>query len=73
MREQVDWMIDDKMQVLRDIAGQTIQCIWFCTEPHRLEGARRHQPAFVEQVRVATNWSEVIPMILGSATEVNNA
>ncbi len=62
-REKVDWMIDDKMQVLRDFVGQ-IRCIWFCTEPHRLDGARHHQPEFVEKVQVASDWSEIIDILL---------
>jgi uncharacterized HAD superfamily protein len=59
---QVKIMIDDKMQVLSNFPSSTIK-IWFCSNPKNIEGARKFQPDFVNSVRIAGSWREVIELI----------
>ncbi len=63
-REEVQFMVDDKMQVLRNFVG-VIPCVWFCTEPHRIAGAWKYQPEFMNQVAVAADWDEIVNIITG--------
>lgn len=55
-------MIDDKMQVLRTFPASVIK-IWFCSDAKNIEGARRHQPEFLQSVRLAQSWTEVLEII----------
>jgi uncharacterized HAD superfamily protein len=58
----VNVMIDDRMQVLRNFPATVIK-IWFCSDPKKIEGARKFQPDFVDSVRIARNWQEIIDLI----------
>ena len=58
----VNVMIDDRMQVLRNFPSSIIK-IWFCSDPKKIEGAKKFQPDFVNSVRIAGNWTEVIQLL----------
>ena len=58
----VDVMIDDRMQVLQCFPSSIIK-IWFCSDPKKIEGARKFQPDFINSVRIAGNWTEVIQLL----------
>ena len=55
-------MIDDRMQVLRTFPSSIIK-IWFCTDSRNIEGAKKHQPDFVDSVRIARNWNDILALI----------
>ena len=55
-------MIDDRMQVLSTFPSSMIK-IWFCSDPKKLQGARRFQPDFVNAVRIARTWTEVLQLL----------
>ena len=58
----VNVMIDDRMQVLRNFPDTVIK-IWVCSDPKKIEGARRFQPEFINSVRIAANWQEILDLI----------
>lgn len=58
----VNVMIDDRMQVLRSFSASIIQ-IWFCLDQKKIDGARKFQPDFINSVRIAQNWNEVLNII----------
>ena len=58
----VNVMIDDRMQVLRTFPSPIVK-IWFCSDPKKIEGARKFQPDFIDLVRIAQNWEEIIDLI----------
>lgn len=59
---QVNVMIDDRMQVLSTFPP-SITKIWFCSDPKKIQGAQRYQPDFVNAVRIARNWTDVLQVI----------
>ncbi|CAF2144951.1 unnamed protein product, partial [Rotaria magnacalcarata] len=59
---KVNIMIDDKMQVLRTFPSSIIK-IWFCSDPKKIEGARKFQSDFINTVRIAQSWEEVLELI----------
>ena len=59
---QVNMMIDDRMQVLSTFPPSIIK-IWFCSDPKKIQGARKFQPDFVNAVRIARDWTEVLQVI----------
>ena len=61
-------MIDDRMQVLKNFPASIIK-IWFCSDTKKIEGARKFQPEFVDSVRLAGNWSEILQIIDDIFTE----
>lgn len=58
----VNVMIDDKMQVLRSFP-MSITKIWFCSDPKKIEGAQKFQPDFLNSVRIARSWEEIMEII----------
>ena len=56
---RVNVMIDDRMQVLRNFPSSIIK-IWLCSDPKKIEGAQQFQPDFIDSVRIARSWQEVI-------------
>ncbi|CAF0983650.1 unnamed protein product [Rotaria sordida] len=58
----VNVMIDDRMQVLRSFPSSIIK-IWFCSDPKKIEGARKFQPDFINSVRIAQSWEEILELI----------
>jgi hypothetical protein len=59
---KVNIMIDDRMQVLCTFPSSIIK-IWFCSDPKKIEGARKFQPDFINSVRIARNWKEVVELV----------
>ncbi|CAF3513609.1 unnamed protein product [Rotaria socialis] len=59
---KVNVMIDDRMQVLRTFPSSIFK-IWFCLDPKKIEGARKFQPDFINSVRIAQSWQEVLELI----------
>ena len=59
---KVNIMIDDRMQVLRTFPSSIVK-IWFCSDPRNIEGARKFQPDFIDSVRIARNWNEILELI----------
>lgn len=59
---KVDIMIDDKMQVLRTFPSSVIK-IWFCSDSNKIEGARKFQPDFINSVRIARDWNDIVQII----------
>jgi uncharacterized HAD superfamily protein len=59
---RVNVMIDDRMQVLRTFPTSIIK-IWLCSDPKKIEGAQKFQPDFVDSVRLAQSWREIIDLI----------
>lgn len=60
--KKVNVMIDDRMQVLRNFPSSIIK-IWFCSDPKKIEGAQKFQPDFIDSVRIAANWKQIIDLI----------
>jgi uncharacterized HAD superfamily protein len=58
----VNIMIDDRMQVLSTFPSSIIK-IWFCSDPKKIEGAKKFQPDFINSVRLARSWTEVIELV----------
>ncbi|CAF1171135.1 unnamed protein product [Adineta steineri] len=58
----VNVMIDDRMNVLSTFPSSIIK-IWFCSDMKKIEGAKKFQPDFVDSVRLARNWHEVIELV----------
>ncbi|CAF4027135.1 unnamed protein product [Adineta steineri] len=58
----VNIMIDDRMNVLSTFPPSIIK-IWFCSDMKKIEGAKKFQPDFVDSVRLARNWHEVIELV----------
>lgn len=58
----VNVMIDDRMQVLRSFPPSVTK-IWLCSDPKRIEGARKFQPDFFDSVRIARSWPEILQII----------
>jgi uncharacterized HAD superfamily protein len=58
----VNIMIDDRMQVLCTFPSSIIK-IWCCSDPKKIEGAKKFQPEFINSVRIAGNWKETVELI----------
>ncbi|CAF0952604.1 unnamed protein product [Didymodactylos carnosus] len=59
---KVNVMIDDRMQVLRNFPSSIIK-IWFCSDRTKIDGAKRFQPDFVDSVRIAQNWEQIVQIV----------
>jgi hypothetical protein len=55
-------MIDDRMQVLSTFPSSIIK-IWFCLDPKKIEGAKKYQPDFINSVRIARSWKEIVELV----------
>lgn len=58
----VNVMIDDRMQVLRHFPSSIIK-IWLCSDRDKIKGAQKYQPDFIDSVRLAQSWREIIDLI----------
>jgi hypothetical protein len=58
----VNIMIDDRMQVLCTFPSSIIK-IWFCLDPKKIEGAKKYQPDFINSVRIARSWKEIVQLV----------
>jgi hypothetical protein len=64
----VNIMIDDRMQVLRTFPSSILK-IWFCSDPKKILGAQTFQPDFINSVHIAQTWEEIIYFVNQSKTD----
>jgi hypothetical protein len=58
LEQKVDYMIDDKIPVLRSM-DTNIKKIWFCTDIKKIFGLAKFELQFFNSLIVAKNWYEV--------------
>jgi hypothetical protein len=51
-------MIDDKLQVFREIPN-TINKIWLCNDLNKINGAYKYQPDEVSKVTICNDWLSI--------------
>lgn len=60
---KVNFMIDDKLQVFREIPN-TIKKIWLCDDIKKISGAKKFQPDEVTNVSICSDWNEIYNLIV---------
>lgn len=58
---KVDYMIDDKLQVFREIPN-SINKVWFCDDYKKISGAKKYQPDEVSTVTICSGWDEIFDL-----------
>jgi uncharacterized HAD superfamily protein len=58
IKQKVDYMIDDKLQVFRDMPDN-IKKIWLCSDYKKIAGANKYQPDELSKVIICNNWDEI--------------
>lgn len=59
IKEKVDYMIDDKLQVFKDMPDK-IKKIWFCADNVKINGAKKYQPDEVSKVVIFGGWKDIV-------------
>lgn len=62
VKQNVNYMIDDKLQVFRDIPN-TINKIWLCDNINKINGAYKYQPEEVKKVNICSDWNNILCLI----------
>ena len=62
IRLQVNFMIDDKLQVFREIPN-TIKKIWLCSDNKKILGAKKYQSDEVSNVIICSDWNAIYNII----------
>lgn len=57
-KSKTNYMIDDKLQVFRDIPDSVIK-IWLCSDEKKISGAYKFQPNEVKKVTICKDWLEI--------------
>jgi hypothetical protein len=65
----VNVMIDDRIKVLRTFPDEVVK-IWFCDEPKKVAGTRKHQPEIFATLRLATTWSQVLDIVNAASDDM---
>ncbi len=64
LRENVDIMIDDRIQVLSYFNEyHRILKIWFCQDEQKISGTKKYQPDLFESLSLTRDWSQVAHLI----------
>jgi len=63
INQKVDYMIDDKLQVFRDMPD-VIKKIWLCSDYKKISGANKYQIDEVSKVITCNNWEEILEQII---------
>ncbi len=58
IRLKVDYMIDDKLQVFRDIPD-TIKKLWLTSDEKKISGAYKFQPNDLSKVIICSDWNQI--------------
>lgn len=59
---KVNYMIDDKLQVFREIPNN-IKKIWLCDDKKKILGAKKFQPDELSRVNICSDWNEIIKLV----------
>ncbi len=62
IRLKVGYMIDDKLQVFKEIP-ESIKKIWLTTDEKKISGAYKFQPDEVSKVSICGDWDEIFHII----------
>jgi hypothetical protein len=63
LKNNVNYMIDDKLQVFKDIPD-LIKKIWLTNDKQKIEGAKKYQPNEIAKVNICKDWNEIVQLIL---------
>ncbi|AYV82539.1 MAG: hypothetical protein Hyperionvirus1_118 [Hyperionvirus sp.] len=64
MKEKIDVMIDDKIQVLNSFErNRDIKKIWFCCDSKKINGAKKYQSELLKNIFIAGDWKIVFEII----------
>jgi len=58
------YMIDDKLQVFKDIPDNIMK-LWLCNDDRKIDGARQFQSSQIDRVHVCRSWSELCSVLGG--------
>ncbi len=64
IRLKVGYMIDDKLQVFKEIP-ESIKKIWLTSDEKKISGAYKFQPDEVSKVSICRDWDEIFQIISG--------
>ncbi len=64
IRLKVGYMIDDKLQVFKEIP-ESIKKIWLISDEKKISGAYKFQPNEVSKVSICGDWDEIFQIICG--------
>lgn len=59
---KTNYMIDDKLQVFRDIPDSIVK-IWLCSDEKKISGAYKYQPEEVKRVTICNSWLQIKEVI----------
>jgi 3-phosphoglycerate kinase len=62
IENKVNYMIDDKLQVFREIPN-SIKKIWLCDDEKKINGAKKFQPNELLNVSICSDWNEIVDLI----------
>ena len=63
MKLNVNYMIDDKLQVFRKIPD-TINKIWLCNDEKKILGAQKYQPDEIKSVNICSDWDDIFDLLI---------
>ncbi len=63
VRVGVNYMIDDKLQVFREIPD-SISKIWLTSDEKKISGAYKFQPGEVSKVTICSDWNQILDTIV---------
>ena len=63
VRLKVNYMIDDKLQVFKEIPD-SIKKIWLTSDEKKISGAYKFQPEEVSKVNICSDWNDIFEVIV---------